>query len=119
MKKYQKILVGTALLLAVTVTSAFAYSLGNGVFVGLRANALWGYVQVQATIAGGKITRIQVLEYPNHTNRSNSISNYALPTLARQAMDSNSSSVDVISGATLTSEAFAKSLTSALKKAAQ
>ena len=74
-------------------------------------------MKVQATVKDGKLTDVTILEFPNHAGRSQRISIIALPYLVQEAVSARSSRVDLVSGATLTSEAFAKSLDAALKKA--
>lgn len=77
----------------------------------------YGPVQVQVTLSGGKITKIDVLEYPTETGRDQEINSYALPILNQEAMTAQSASIDAVSGATFTSEGYAQSLQSAIDKA--
>lgn len=77
----------------------------------------WGNVQAKAVIENGQITDIQILDYPRHRSTSNQISHIALPTLMEEAIQTQNANVDMISGATLTSEAFIASLQSALDSA--
>ena len=90
----------------------------DGVYTGDAANASWGDVQVQVTIAGGSITDVAFTTYPNHRNRSVSINDQAMPILSQEAIDAQSAQVDIVSGATDTSIAFIQSLDSALQQAA-
>jgi uncharacterized protein with FMN-binding domain len=64
-----------------------------------------------------RITAVMVPVYPNHTDRSVFINQQALPVLIQETMRAQSASVDLVSGATDTSGAFAQSLQSALLKA--
>lgn len=89
----------------------------NGQFTGNIANAYWGFVQVRATIQNGKISRVQFLNYPHDRGTSVRINNYAVPMLQSEAIQVQSAQVDLISGATLTSEAFVESLQTALNQA--
>ncbi len=89
----------------------------NGSYTGSEADAQWGLVQVKITIQNGRLTNVQFLEYPNHRDRSVEINNYAMPQLTSEAIQAQSSQVDVISGATDTSEAFIQSLGDALSQA--
>lgn len=79
----------------------------------------WGNVQVQAVIQNGQLSDIKILDYPASTRLSIRISRVALPYLMDEAIKAQSATVDIISGATLTSEAFMQSLQSALDAAAQ
>lgn len=89
----------------------------DGSYTGSVADAQWGNLQVQAIIKGGKITDVQFLQYPNDRNRSIEINNYADPQLASEAIQAQSANVDVVSGATDSSDAFIQSLTDALTQA--
>ena len=77
----------------------------------------WGYVQVQATIQNGKISDVQFVQYPSDRRTSRSINSIADPMLQQEAIQAQSANVDIISGATLTSEGFQMSLQSALDQA--
>lgn len=89
----------------------------DGTYKGQSADAYYGNVQVQAIIAGGKLTNINFLSYPNDNGRSQSINNYALPQLKSEAIRSQSAKVNAISGASFSSQAFVTSLQSALSQA--
>ena len=65
-----------------------------------------------------KITAVSVPTYPNHTDRSVYISSQALPILKSEALQAHmSANINLVSGATYTSDAFAQSLQSAILKA--
>ncbi len=89
----------------------------DGSYTGSVADAQWGYIQVKAVISGGKITDVQFLQYPNDRNRSIEINSYADPQLTQEAIQAQSAQVDVITGATDSSEAFMQSLGDALTQA--
>ncbi len=89
----------------------------DGSYTGSIADAQWGNIQVKAIIQNGKITDVQFLQYPNERNRSIEINNYADPQLTQEAIQAQSAQVDIISGATDTSEAFIQSLSYALSQA--
>lgn len=78
----------------------------------------FGNVQVEVVISGGQITDINILDYPYERSTSNRISQLSLPYLMQEAIQVQSASVDLISGATYTSEAFIESLQTALDDAA-
>ncbi len=94
--------------------SSTASQFKDGTYVGQSVDAYYGIVQVQAVITNGKITDVQFLSYPNTHSTSVMINSYANPILTQEAITSQSSNVNLISGATLTSEAFTQSLASAL-----
>ncbi|MFL5690921.1 MAG: FMN-binding protein, partial [Ktedonobacteraceae bacterium] len=89
----------------------------DGSYMGSVADAQWGYIQVKAIISNGKITDVQFLQYPNERDRSIMINNYADPQLTSEAIAAQSANVDIITGATDTSEAFIQSLSDALSQA--
>jgi uncharacterized protein with FMN-binding domain len=89
----------------------------DGDYTGTTVDAYYGLVQVQATIKQGKLADVQFLQYPNDRRTSIRINNIAMPYLQQEAIQAQSANVDVISGATLTSEAFAQSLQVALSSA--
>ncbi len=64
-----------------------------------------------------KITAVSVPVYPNESSRSAFISANALPILRSEALRAQSANIDLVSGATDTSEAFVNSLQSAILKA--
>jgi uncharacterized protein with FMN-binding domain len=89
----------------------------DGQYTGAAEDAFYGYIQVEATISGGKITNVQFLQAPNDRSTSVEINQQADPDLAQEAIQAQSAQVDVVSGATDSSEAFVQSLSSALQKA--
>lgn len=89
----------------------------DGSYKGPEVDAFYGYVQVQAVIQNGKIADVQFLDYPRDRRTSQRINSVAVPYLQQEALQVQSARVDIISGATLTSEAFIQSLQSALANA--
>ena len=89
----------------------------NGTYTGAAADAFYGSVQVQVTIANGKLTNIQFLQWPNDRMRSVMINQQALPMLTQEAIQAQSANVNMISGATDSSMGFMQSLQSALSQA--
>jgi uncharacterized protein with FMN-binding domain len=96
-------------------SGATAYK--NGTFTGPESNAYYGLVQVQVVIQNGKIADVQFLDYPHDRRTSQEINTQVMPWLKQEAIQAQSANVNIISGATLTSEAFANSLQSALNSA--
>ena len=89
----------------------------DGTYKGPEIDAYYGLVQVQATIQSGKLANVQFLEFPSDRRTSVEINNIAVPYLQQEAIQAQSANVDIISGATLTSEAFMMSLQNALNTA--
>ena len=97
-----------------TKTARTSYKDGN--YTGSSADAYWGPVQVQAVIKGGKISNIKFLSYPNSHPASVYINQQVMSYLKQETIKSQNANVQIISGATFTSEAFIQSLTNALSK---
>ncbi len=94
-----------------------SYRLSDGTYTGRREYAYYGFVRVRALVSSGRISDIRVLEYPHDNSTSRYINGVALPYLIQEAVGNQTSGVDFVSGATFTSNAFAKSLRDALSKA--
>ncbi|HKP98933.1 MAG TPA: FMN-binding protein [Actinomycetes bacterium] len=77
----------------------------------------WGPVQVQVTASGGKLSDVSVLQYPNGNPRDQQINDYALPILIQESLDAQSANIDMVSGATVTSDGYLQSLQGALDEA--
>lgn len=86
----------------------------DGTYTGSVADAYYGNVQVAVVISGGKITAVNFLQYPNTHSTSMMINQQVMPYLQQEAIQAQSSNVQIISGATFTSQAFAQSLDSVL-----
>ena len=84
---------------------------------GDASNTMYGPVQVQITVKSRKITAVNVIQYPNGTPRDAQINAFAIPELTQETLTANSASIDMISGATYTSNGYISSLQSALDKA--
>lgn len=96
-------------------------------FTGPAAQASeWGQIQVTIVVkkttttvgtkktVAKKITAVKVPVYPNHTNRSVFINQQALPYLVQETLQAQSSGINMVSGASDTSDAFIQSLQSAI-----
>lgn len=90
---------------------------GSKTYTGGVADANYGPVQVQITVANGKITAVDAVQYPNGDGHSQRINSYAVPTLNSEALAAQSAQIDSVSGATYTSDAYVQSLQSALDAA--
>jgi uncharacterized protein with FMN-binding domain len=98
-------------------------------FTGAAGSAnQWGEVQVTivvkkttTTVVSTKkktvtrrITSVTVPVFPNHTGRSIFINQQALPYLIQETLQAQSTGINMISGATYTSQGFDQSLQSAI-----
>jgi uncharacterized protein with FMN-binding domain len=94
-----------------------AYGLADGTYTGRREYAYYGWMRVRAIVSGGRLRDVRILEYPSDNGTSRYINSVALPYLIQEAVQMQSSRVDLVSGATFTSDAFTKSLADALRRA--
>jgi uncharacterized protein with FMN-binding domain len=89
----------------------------DGTFTGAVVNTRYGPVEVRVTISGGQIVDVTAVERPCDRARSAAISDAAAPILRREALAAQGASIDTVSGATYTSEGYARSLQAALDAA--
>ncbi|GAA2197253.1 FMN-binding protein [Streptomyces bangladeshensis] len=88
---------------------------GSGAVTGDAAQTQYGAVQVRLTVSAGKITEAEAVQAPKG-GLSGQKTELAVPRLNQQAVAAQSADIDVVSGATYTSEGYKKSLQSALDK---
>ena len=79
----------------------------------------YGPVQVRVTLTGTRITDVQALQLPSDRSRSVNISQYAGPRLRYEALQAQSANIDLVSGASYTSQGYADSLQGALDQVAR
>ena len=65
-------------------------------------------------ISGGKITSVKTIQYPNGHQQSVFINSQALPLLEQEVLQAQSAQINIIGGATFTSQGYAQSVQSAL-----
>jgi FMN-binding domain len=90
---------------------------GATTVTGTAASTIYGPVQVQIMVKGGKVTAAKAVEYPQGTPRDSQINAFAIPVLDREAASVGSAKIDMVSGATYTSQGYITSLQSALDQA--
>jgi uncharacterized protein with FMN-binding domain len=88
----------------------------SGTFTGDAIQTRWGIVQVRIEVRNGKITQATAIQYPQENRHDQEINSRAVPQL-EQATVSRNGQVDSVSGATVTSGGYQKSLQSALDQA--
>lgn len=98
-------------------SSSGAPPASSSTVTGAAADTPYGPVQVRLTVAAEKITNVAVVQYPNESGRDQEINAQALPILVQETMQAQSAHVDMVSGATYTSDGYLQSLQSALDKA--
>jgi uncharacterized protein with FMN-binding domain len=89
---------------------------GSTVNVSERGRS-FGVVQVRLTLTNGKITAATAIQFPENDSHSAELSQFSIPTLSQEVLSSQSASIDAVSGATYTSEAYAQSVQAALDAA--
>jgi uncharacterized protein with FMN-binding domain len=96
--------------------SAAPGAASNGTVDGPVVSTRYGDIQVEIVVDGGQVQDVVALELPTG-RRSGQISQYAAPILRSEALQAKSANIDTVSGATYTSQAYAKSLQGALDQA--
>jgi uncharacterized protein with FMN-binding domain len=76
----------------------------------------FGSVQVRISLAGHRLADVRALMLPGDFALSQQISSYAGPLLRQEALKAQSSRIDVVSGATYTTEGYRQSLQAALDR---
>jgi uncharacterized protein with FMN-binding domain len=66
-------------------------------------------VQVQVTFEGDTISSVSMLQQPDHPQTT-----AAVPVLIEETLKAQSSKIDTVSGATITSDAYVQSLQAAI-----
>lgn len=89
----------------------------DGTYLGDAVDTRYGPGQVQVTLAGGKITKVEAVQLQNGDRRSAEISSAAAPELSARAVARQTADIDAVSGATITSASYEASLQSALDQA--
>ncbi|HUY74553.1 MAG TPA: FMN-binding protein [Candidatus Dormibacteraeota bacterium] len=89
----------------------------NGTFTGSDFPNRFGDVQVKVIISNGRITDVQPIQMPQDRAQSAYISQVAGPMLHDEVIQAQSAQIDIISGATYTSQSYAQSVESALQQA--
>ena len=89
---------------------------GSSVTVG-EGRRVFGVVQVRLTLTNGKITSISAVQAPDADPHSAQISQFSIPILGQEVLSAQGASIDAVSGATYTSNAYAQSVQAALDAA--
>ena len=98
-------------------SSSGGTSTGTKTVTGDSVDTRWGPVQVRITVTNGKVTKAEAVNYPLNNGRDQEINSYAIPALNQETVAAGSDKIDMISGATYTSQGYVGSLQSALSKA--
>ena len=90
-----------------------AYEVGENQHIGSDANGIGGKIVVRVTYADGTISDVEVLEQ----NETPEFGGAALEELPAKVVEADSTEVDVITGATITSRAFLAAVADAIAQA--
>jgi uncharacterized protein with FMN-binding domain len=101
---------------AATPTPAPTNKPASGTFTGPVIGTEFGDVQVRIVVTNGHLIDINAVQMPFDRARSAEITQYVTPVLRSEAIQAQSARIDIISGATFTSEAYAESLDAALRQ---
>jgi uncharacterized protein with FMN-binding domain len=100
------------------VTVAGAPAAGTYAETGPVVQTPFGPVQVRVNIVDGKISDVVGVQTPSEHGFSITLNAFAVPILRKEVLAAQTSKIDVVSGATYTSDAYAQSLQAALNAAA-
>jgi uncharacterized protein with FMN-binding domain len=89
-------------------------SAASSTVTGDPANTRFGPVQVRISVTNGKVTAVQAIDYPNGSGRDQEIN--AIPQLNQETLQAGNANIDMVSGATYTSDGYITSLQSALDR---
>lgn len=84
------------------------------VITGSVASTRYGPMQVQITVTGKRITKVNVLQQTNIGSYSGQVDSFAVPQLTSETLSAQSANIDAVSGASYTSQGYIQSLQSAL-----
>lgn len=102
---------------ASSASSASKNSAYSGSVTGTAADTRYGPVQAKVILAKGKITAVDLVQVPDSSGRDQEINSQAVPELVQETLQAQNAQIDMISGATYTSEGYVQSLQSALDQA--
>ncbi|WP_447924442.1 FMN-binding protein [Georgenia muralis] len=89
----------------------------SGTYTGSSVATRWGNVQVEITVQNGELVDATAIDYPHGNRNDQQINAYAIPRLESATVDAGSADIHAISGATVTSQGYIRSLQSALDQA--
>ncbi|MGW7425502.1 FMN-binding protein [Streptomyces sp. NPDC054813] len=93
----------------VTIPSTSGTAASGTVVQGTTINTEKGPVQVQVTFDGDRIAAVRMLQQPDHPQTT-----AAVPVLISETLKAQSADIDTVSGATITSDGYRKSLQAAI-----
>jgi uncharacterized protein with FMN-binding domain len=81
------------------------------------ATTPFSIITIRVTVTGGELTKVETVDLSGDNARTEAINNRAEPILREEALKAGSADIDVVSGATYTSQSYKQSLQAALDRA--
>jgi uncharacterized protein with FMN-binding domain len=81
------------------------------------ATTPFSYIEVRVTLTGDELTRVETVSLTSENVHTQALNSHAEPILRSEALRAGSADIDTVSGATYTSESYARSLQAALDRA--
>ena len=81
------------------------------------ATTPFSIISVRVTLTGGQLTKVETVELSGDNARTQAINARAEPILREEALKAGSAKIDVVSGATYTSQSYQRSLQAAIDRA--
>jgi uncharacterized protein with FMN-binding domain len=81
------------------------------------ATTPFSIITIRVTLTGGELTKVETVDLSGDNARTEAINNRAEPILREEALKAGSADIDVVSGATYTSQSYKESLQAALDRA--
>ena len=102
---------------AVAAAPTGAAAAGTKIITGKAVQNQYESFRVKVTIAGSKVTKVDVTDFKGDAAQTKQITSAAFPKLEQAAIAADSAEIDTVSGATYTSGSYKESLQSALDAA--
>lgn len=90
---------------------------GATTYIGEAIPVAFGTLQVEIEVVDGAITRATAIDYPYTDPRDIQLNGEAIPALEASTLEAQSADIDLVTGATFTSQGYIDSLQSALDEA--
>ena len=97
----------------VSITEDTQYVFSGMKYTGTSQNGINGPIQIEIAVENNKIAQISILSEAETPD----IGGVALEALVKEAIEKQSAQLDVVAGATVTSDAFMEALSTAMEKA--
>jgi uncharacterized protein with FMN-binding domain len=81
------------------------------------ATTPFSFIEVRVTLTGDELTRVETVSLTSEGPHTQALNSHAEPILRAEALKAGSADIDVVSGATYTSESYKDSLQAAIDKA--